>query len=325
MRELSYTIAIVVPVHIQPTVKWVKCLKRESKNATVIIVDDSDGKVKLPKEWRVYDYAKQKEMLPDDYDLFEPFHKSSACRNFGHWLAYKEGFDIIIALDSDCDVPKAFIKTHVQNLLQQGCGWVNPLKNVGWFPRGYPYYERTRKIVLSMGLWSHELDVNGLDRVTDGKPPKSPEMKKSEVAHGIVPLCGMNFACWARAIPGFLFLPNYDTDDGEHFRRYDDIWGGYIFQKLMQKQKDMIIYGLPTVYHDTIIDAEDDAEKEQMGVSYEEFFYKMVDNMVKDITPGSYASMFSQFSKKSVIFKGTPFEKLIPALEFWAKLYEPKR
>ena len=321
-----YSVAVVVPVHIQPTEKWVKSLKLATKGHTVIIVDDSDGKVKLPDSWDIYDYNRQKKELGDElYAAFETFHKSSACRNFGHWVAYRRGFDIIIGLDSDCNVPKDFVTTHINNLVKQGYGWVNPIEDTNWFPRGYPYFERTRKIVLSMGLWSNELDVNGLDRVHNGKPPKSPKVERNKLAHSVLPLCGMNFAMWSRAVPGFLFLPNYDNGS-EKFRRYDDIWGGYIFQKLMQKQKDMITYGLPIVYHDTVIDAQDDAEKEAMGVSYEEFFYKLVDSIMKEVDVGGYSYMFSKFSKIAPkYFKGTVFEQLLPAFEFWSKLYEPKK
>lgn len=315
-------IAIVAPVHIKLTNEWIKSLQSAAKNHKVIIVDDSDGQVELPSEWDVYDYAAQNEILGDEmYIEFKQFHKSSACRNFGHYVAYQEGYDVVIGLDSDCNVPPNFVSEHLKNIMGTAYGWENPTKNVGWFPRGYPYHERTRNIVLNIGLWENELDVNGIDRVKQGQPPANPDVKQQEIAHGMIPLCGMNFACWSQAIPGFLFLPNFDDGD-EKFRRYDDIWGGYIFQKLMQKRKEMITYGLPIVYHDTIVDAASDAELEEAGIRWEENFYMLVDAICADIEPMSYESMFAAFADKAVeVFKDTPFQHLISSLQWWKKLY----
>lgn len=317
----NYKIAICVPVHIQPTDEWIQSLQSVAKEYTVIIVDDSDGKVKLPSEWDIYDYARQKEELGELYSEFEQFHKSSACRNFGHWISYKNGFDITIGLDSDCVVPPDFIAKHLEALMSVSYGWENPIKNTNWFPRGYPYHERSRRTVINMGLWENELDINGIDRVHNGIPPKSPMVDKQEIAHSMIPLCGMNFAMWTYAVPAFLFLPNFD-DGALKFRRYDDIWGGYIFQKLMQKNQDMITFGNPVVFHDTIVDAEADAELEDAGIKWEESLYNWVDMACDTIEPRPYDIMFKEFTKNAVIFRGTTFEKLLSGFEFWVKLFE---
>lgn len=318
----KYKIAIVAPVHIQPTDEWINSLASVGKNCDIIIVDDSDGKVQLPSNWSIYGYEAQKEALGDElYAEFEPFHKSSACRNFGHWIAYKQGYDIIIGLDSDCNVPPDFVAKHLENLMSIGYRWENPIKNTGWYPRGFPYFERQGRIIVNMGVWSNELDVNGMDRVKAGDPPKDPMIKDQDIAHGMIPLCGMNFACWVDAIPGFLFLPNFD-DGEEKFRRYDDIWGGYIFQKLMKKKKELLSYGNPVVFHDTIVDAQADAELETAGIRWEEFFYSIVDNIMSEVEINTYPKMFQQFANLAELpFEKTPFKNLMPGLIFWAKLY----
>lgn len=321
----DYKIAIVAPCHVQPTEQWINSLKSVAKDHSVIIVDDSDGKIIYPSEWDVYGYARQEEELGSEmYEEFKKFHKSSACRNFGHWIAYKKGFDIIIGLDSDCDVPPDFISKHLEALMSTAYGWVNPIRNTNWFPRGFPYHERSKKVILNIGLWENELDVNGIDRVHAGVPPKTPMIDKQEIAHAMIPLCGMNFACWAHAIPGFLFIPDFDSGE-EKFRRYDDIWGGYIFQKLMQKADEKITYGFPIVYHDTVVVAEEDAQKETSGIAFEESFYQMVDKMCKDIQYSSYARMFEQFNKNASLLKGTAFSSLIPSFNLWQKMFEEKK
>lgn len=321
----EYKIAIIIPCHIALTNEFTKSLLSVSEKYTVIIVDDSNGKVEYPSNWVVYDYQRQQEELGDElYEQFKVFHKSSACRNFGHWIAYKQGFDIIIGLDSDCVVPPDFISKHLEALMSNSYGWENPIKNTNWFPRGFPYHERMRKTILNIGLWENELDVNGIDRVRGGQPPKSPMNEKQEIAHGMIPLCGMNFAMWAYAVPAFLFLPNFDDGD-EKFRRYDDIWGGYIFQKLMQLNKDMITFGNPVVFHDTIVEPQADADLETAGINWEETFYHCIDAMCSDIDSAAYPTMFRQFANASLILKDTPFKTLITSLNMWVKMFEEKK
>lgn len=321
-NKKRYSVAIVLPAHIELSKEFVKSLKSVAKNHTVIVVDDSDGKVEYPDEWDVYDYSRQREELGDElYSKFEKFHKSSACRNFGHWIAYRKGFDIIIGLDSDCIVPPDFVSKHIEALMKNGYGWVNPIENTNWFPRGFPYHERARQIVLNVGLWENELDVNGSDRVRGGNPPKDPGVNKQELAHGIIPLCGMNFSCWAWMIPAFLFLPNFD-DGEEKFRRYDDIWGGYIFQKLMQKRKEKISYGFPIVYHDTVIDAMSDAKLEEAGIRWEEKFYQLIDMICEKIDASDYPSMFKNFAQEAKLLEDTPFQSLIESFEWWVNVFK---
>ena len=281
--------------------------------------------VDLPSEWDIYGYEAQREALGDElYETFEQFHHSSACRNFGHWIAYMGGFDIIIGLDSDCIVPPDFVSKHLEALMSNSYGWENPIKYTNWFPRGFPYHERMRRTILNIGLWEHELDVNGIDRVRGGKPPRNPMNEKQEIAHAMIPLCGMNFAMWTYALPAFLFIPNFD-DGSEKFRRYDDIWGGYIFQKLMQKNKDMITFGSPVVYHDTIIDAESDAMLEEAGLKWEETFYNTIDLMCDNVDAKTYDRMFKDFVRNEEIIKQTPFKHLVPAFKWWIKLFEDKK
>ena len=142
-------VAIVIPCHIKLTKEWIHALEKEAKNkADVIIVDDSNGKLgKLPNSWRVYGYNKQKEFLGKLYRGFDQmFHKCSACRVFGHLVAYKGKYDVIIGLDSDCVVSKGFIDGHLEYLERQGSGWENPLGHMdkvgydskGLYPRGFP-------------------------------------------------------------------------------------------------------------------------------------------------------------------------------------------
>jgi hypothetical protein len=330
----DFKIAIVAPVHVPLTKEWIESLKAITvgkENVSVIIVDDSNGKVELPSNWRVYDYARQLEELgPELYARFEKFHKSSACKNFGHWLAWKEGYDIVMGLDSDCVVPPNFISEHLEALMMKSHGWTNVIKNTGWFSRGYPYVERERPTILSLGLWEGELDLYGTDRVANPtKQVKDPMITAShEVADGIVPLSGMNWAAWTQAIPAFLLLPNFEYTHGEQkkvyeFRRHDDIWGGYIFQRLMAIRNERIVYGKPIVWHQTVVKPEEDAKEEEAMIAFENSFYREVDYLVMTIEWGMYDDMFEAFSEAAAKrWKGTEFEPLIEALDLWVELFK---
>jgi glycosyltransferase involved in cell wall biosynthesis len=143
-------VAIVAPVHIQPSLAWEQALKAtvERKEADVIIVDDSDGEVSLSSLFDVYDYSRQKEALGDElYAQFEQFHHSSACKNFGTWLAYKKGYEYIIVIDSDCIIPEGFVYDHMGELNVKGDGWSNPIDvgGMGFYSRGFPYSKRNQE------------------------------------------------------------------------------------------------------------------------------------------------------------------------------------
>jgi hypothetical protein len=327
-----YKIAIVAPVHIQPSKEWVQSLQSISSgksNVKVIIVDDSNGKVELPADFDVYDYKRQEEELGEAYPFFERFHKSSSCKNFGHWLAWRDKYDIVMGIDSDCIVPPNFIGQHIEALIKRSYGWTNPIRRTGWFSRGYPYAQRDLRTALSLGLWSKELDLYGSDRVNDPHRDTSDPIIRDEheVADGFLPLSGMNWACWADVIPALLFLPNIEIQRCEvvdKIRRHDDIWGGYIFQKIMCLRNERIVYGMPIVTHDTVVDAQSDADEEVGMIGWEHAFYTQVDQLFggNDIEWGMYEDIMETIADKaSKAWAGTEWQPFAEALEYWHQLF----
>lgn len=318
--------AIVVPAHIPLTEEWVEALKREADvaSATVFIVDDSDGKLgDLPINWQVFGYEKQEAFLGNLYPEFAKlFHKGSACRVFGHLVAYAQGFDFVIGLDSDCVVPKGFVANHTHTLNKNfGGGWQNPIKGSGFYPRGYPYYMRDWKVVCNMGTWNKTLDLNGADRRVD-EPTEC--VATEGIAVAPIPLSGMNFSITREALAGFLFLPNFDYGK-DRFRRIDDIWGGYIFQKITQSLRNSVTYGWPIVTHETVVDAQADADEEAGMYLWEERFIWEVDTifamMFTEGKQKDYASAFKKFaeycdSNSSIL------SKTIDSIKWWVKAWE---
>jgi hypothetical protein len=316
-------IAICAPCHIPPSEAWVTALKSEAEEhgATVVIIDDSDGNLgPLPAEWKIFGYDAQKEVLGDLYDDFaRMFHKSSACRVFGHVWAYKEGFEVIIGLDSDCIVKRNFIRDHTQFMNKDyGSGWTNPI-GYPHYSRGYPYSQRAWQIKANMGLWENVLDINGKDR--ESNEPTSIKILGSTVPQGFFPFSGMNWAIHRDAIWGFLFLPNIDSD-GSQFRRIDDVWGGYIFEHLLRKMKWSTMMGYPIVYHDTIVDAQADADEEEAMYAHEDAFIESIDYVMDAVRPkDTMAEAMLEFAS-SGMFNGLPMfmRELEPAVQWWAKV-----
>jgi hypothetical protein len=325
-------IAVVVPCHIPPSPAWIEALDAEARahNAKVIIVDDSDGQLgELPKKWDVYGYDKQKKFLGELYEDFALlFHKSTACRVFGNIVAYKNGNDIIIGLDSDCIVPTHFIRDHIQFIrTDYGSGWFNP---IGYpdYSRGYPYSQRHWKVVANMGLWKNVLDINGKDR-KEGEPTEI-RLVGSTVPNGYFPFSGMNFALAREAVFGYLFLPNF-KDGNDAFRRIDDIWGGYIFQKLLRKLHQSTMVGFPIIYHDTIVDASEDEGDEAAMCKYEDKFIEavntVVENMALSVNPAFKGVQMAELMKDFILnwedsttVCFSVFKKLTPAFKWWEKV-----
>ncbi len=316
-------VAIVSPVHIQPSEEWIKSLERVGSGHKIIIVDDSNGIVVMPNSFDVYDYQRQEEAMGTKlYKKFEKFHKSAACKNFGTWLAYKLEYDVVIVIDSDCIVPPDLISKHLQALDVIAHGWQNPLFDTRVFARGFPYHERERTVVSNVGLWSNALDLYGADRIGQDDLPREPILyRDSEIAHGIIPYSGMNIAIRREAIPALLFLPNFDMAEYK-FRRHDDIWGGYIFQKLAQKMQHKLTFGLPIVYHDSIVIPEDDAKEEVAMIAHEEDFFSVVDYAMARVEQGSYQKMFASFAEEALRTKDPLLSKIHPALMFWKQAFE---
>lgn len=314
-------VSIVAPLHIQPSREWIDALEKESNEtgADVVIIHDSWSipLLELPPEWKVFDYEAQQTYLGRDlYDLFKQFHKSSAIKNLGLIYSYRENYDICIVIDSDCIVPEGFMHAHIDSLKIKGEGWINPIAETNLYSRGFPYSKRKQDKWCHMGLWTNELDLYGKDRIGNKDIPKNytPEHDYNDAA-GFFPLSGMNVSFVREALPYMLFLPNFFSPDGEKFMRHDDIWGGYIFQKIAQMKNKSLSYGLPVVYHDTIVHPEEDAAEEEPMYKYEDEFFNYIDAYGFE-EAGVIWEVLQRKIKFSKSFKG-----LTKAFEFQSKVY----
>jgi hypothetical protein len=277
-----------------------------------IVADDSDGKLAPSprRNVRFYDYAKQRAVMGEHYAAIP--HKSSASRNFGHYLAYREGFKVIIALDYDCRLQRGWLEEHLSCLGAAvdapalRARWINTIEAPGFFARGFPYEyrggdhapEETRasgEIKLNMGVWDQILDINGIDKL-QCEPPLDPGLRgqTNHVALGNLPICGMNTAFTADLVPAYFFMPDVWVN-GWQMSRHDDIWGGYVVKKLMDVRGDLASFGRPVVNHMRQSNLNKVIVVEHYMHLMSTYFYEVVDDAAARVTPGPYADMFGQF------------------------------
>lgn len=310
------SVAVVIPMPNDPD--W-SIFEHLAQDVTIIVPDDSDGHLHpAPREnVRYYDYAAQREVMGRHYDAIP--HRSAAARNFGHYLAVQEGFDVIVALDYDCRVPPGWLDAHLRQLgtavqtpALQGA-WVNSITAPGFYARGYPYEMRNEvasavtrtaasgPVKVNMGVWNNVLDLNGVDKLPK-EPPYEPGLhgEQNHIALGNIPVCGMNTAFTADLTPAYFFLPDLWVD-GWQLSRHDDIWGGYVLKKLMDLRGDLFSFGRPIVEHTRQTKLERVVMLEQWMHLMARGFFACVDAAVERVRPGDYTTMFADLTEEYLV------------------------
>jgi hypothetical protein len=308
------TVAVVIPIPDDPPWELFDAIPAD---IPIIVSDDSDGRLAPPPRDNVwyFDYAAQRDYCGEHFAAMP--HKSAASRNVGHYIAYREGFDVIVALDYDCGTRPGWLETHLASLTKAveapavrplvPNGWINSIDAPGAYARGYPYELRTPELAavedttvtgevkINMGIWDGILDMNGIDKLQGGEPG-DPRLAHdiNRVALGNIPVCGMNTAFAAEVTPAYYFLPDIWID-GWQLSRHDDIWGGYVVKKLMDRRGDLFSYGHPVVEHTKQTRLERVVVLEQWMHLMSMGFYDLVDAATAEVEPSDYTTMFAAF------------------------------
>jgi hypothetical protein len=338
-------VAVVIPIPNDPDWSIFEALAEE---VPIIVVDDSDGKLATPprKNVRVFDYAAQRRVMGEHYPAIP--HRSAATRNFGHYLAFREGLDVIVALDYDCQLHPHWLDQHLAMLGRLDDGpalegdWINTVEVPGFYARGFPYEFRGPgipppaetsaggEVKLNMGVWDHVVDLNGIDKL-QRQPPTEPGLRgeRNYVALGNLPLCGMNTAFRAELVPAYFFLPDIWID-GWQLSRHDDIWGGYILKKLMDRRGDLVSFGRPVVTHTRQSNLQRVVTMEHYMHLMAREFYEIVDAAVEEVRPDAYGPMFAHFvgeyrrgveSSRAPAPYRTVYRELGLAMQRWAACF----
>lgn len=269
----------------------------------IIAVDDSPNGLRTPPRRNV-------RVIPSEEQYG---HRSAACRNVGHLLAYREGFDTILALDYDCRPGDGWLAQHEAILggkvFQVAAGspqrWINTIPKTGAFARGFPYEERGEDqtvwldgaepgvVKLNMGVWDGVLDLNAADRLATEAPTVT-GASGTVASQLMFPICGMNVAFAAELTPAYFFLPDVSVA-GWPLSRHDDIWGGYILKRLMDRNGDYAAFGEPVVEHTRLSDQTRALRHEHYLHLMARNFYECVEEAVCYLHRAPYRDLFGEF------------------------------
>ncbi|MGH6690790.1 MAG: hypothetical protein ACREF4_08945 [Gammaproteobacteria bacterium] len=318
------------PVLIIPSIRDIVAerIAAVPEDVDIIVIDDSDGNIKPTRDrMKVFYYRDQQDVMGKDYDLIP--HKTAACRNFAFYYVWKHtDHDLIITLDDDVFCPPHFmdayriVGTTGEWPNVQVDGWYNTIAALGvtgpggrtLYPRGFPYWLRRPheermgtargRMACIMGLWSHVLDYDGLDKylfeeyraMQDGVRPKLPVLTVGSPACPTkFSFCAMNFAFHRDLLPAAYQMPmDREISDGYRIWRFDDIWAGYVIEALVHRRggQDLIAVGEPVGQHLKEGNLSREVGGEHYGHLMSPYFYDLVDIGVAATPPGTYAAMY---------------------------------
>lgn len=302
------SIAIVIPTIREINYEYLANIPKREDICYIITDDKGDiESLDLPN-CQIFNRQKQQEILGRYVECIP--EKQPACRNFGLWWAWKEGFDIVITTDDDVVISKRWLEYYEEHLgktqevlyLEGEKKWFNPISLLleaenKVYMRGYPYRERylpnlkkhrkIGKIISIGGLWDGILDVYGLDKMAGKRyifEEVSPE--PSMVAYkGHFPISSMNWGTLGEYIPWMYHPPmRIEMSDGLVIDRHPDIWASYIFEALASRYDDLLVVtGLPMVSHLKKGNLEREVTGEFWGHISSPYFYEMIDSAVDRI------------------------------------------
>jgi hypothetical protein len=218
--------------------------------------------------WDIAAQSKRLERFPELWKHLR--FDSIQRRNIGILLAWQNGADVIITIDDDNFVlNQDFVGLHSAvgtarpvNTYASTSGWFDVCSflraddNVRFYHRGYPqkmrWTERNHfitsawaehRIAVNAGFWLDNPDIDALTRIE--RQPVVRGFAQSwagniALAPGVwSPFNSQNTAMMRDVAPAYFLSP--------YIGRYDDIWAGYIINRIAQHFGDVISFGEPLV------------------------------------------------------------------------------
>jgi len=282
-------------------------------------------------------------------------YRSDNRRNIGFLLAAQKGAEIIITIDDDNYVTEEdYLKYH--NIVgksvklptvSSSTGWFNPCSlletNHGRviYPRGYPFSKRIKeekyhfeetfgRVVLNMGLWINDPDVDAVTHLAN--PTKIIRMKsKNEhimLAPGTFsPINTQNTAFHRKILPCYYYVLMKAKIGGLMIDRYGDIWSGFFAKKAIDRMDERVTIGKPLTNHRrNVHNFLEDLKQELWGMLITE---KLVDWLEKiQLEEKDYFEAYLEIAEKLQVFKETfkeyairkYLEKIIQAMNMWVNV-----
>lgn len=180
-----------------------------------------------PDQLRAFLNAWRVEPVPDWLFLTEDVrHEGCAkTKNRGIRDAIDRGAEMICVLDDDCYPEECIslerhVDAHWRALQPTEVTMFAVVTNPQ--SRGTPYYDRTitMPVAASMGFWRNIPDYDAPSQLVHGN--RVPEFRRIAINGVYFPLSGMNIAFRASEWPWCQFV---------NVPRFDDIWGGWLWQR----------------------------------------------------------------------------------------------
>lgn len=323
-------VAVVVPTIRQDCAeKFLSLWAAELKGARLIFVEDN------PKRTFRLGAAEHYCHADIDRDLANSWivpRRTSACRSYGIWLAWKDGADVIWTLDDDC-YPEPGRQGDYLNQVRSALArevppgeWVSTLPpGFPLYPRGYPYQLRDEKrpVMMNHGLWSNVPDLDGLTQKANPDVRLPPARECRVIPYGaFFPMCVMNLA-WRRDMTPALYMLLMGQDaQGRKwgYDRFDDIWAGLFVKRITDHLGWAITSGPPSVHHSKASNADTNIRLEAAGIAVHEEFWKHIRDA--PLTAKTVTGCYLELAEAVATFSAQPYwPRLAWAMRCWAHLF----
>lgn len=269
----SPQVAVVVPTIRESLLhRFLDAFKEtfEAHNVAVIVVEDHDSKqMKMPSQVVHVSRKEIKSHLLANADVIAT--RGAAIRSYGWLIAYPETkAEIIVNLDDDV-LPEDGVDVIDCHLKALRSTWSLDWFDTVPFPmRGRPYGLVEHETVLNHGLWTGDPDLDAYQRLSEGE---SRRWDYSEISWrtDLVPkgqmfaMCGMNTAV-RTSVAKYLWQPK--LPDG--YRRWDDIWAGFVFKRVADFANWPVTSGAPFVHHERASEVIGCLRQEMLGYGINE-------------------------------------------------------
>jgi reversibly glycosylated polypeptide / UDP-arabinopyranose mutase len=273
---------LVIPSIREESLKaFIKAWEHKLDCDNVILVEDNPEKtfhINIGKTNYHYSWKEIESELGEHSWIISK--RDSAIRCFGFLMAYRLGADYVLTLDDDCYPHSGdpIFKSHII-AMDSHEKWIPSLKRTR--TRGLPYRNlgKLESVVANMGFWTKVPDLDAIQMLsnpeTDGFYPNV-ELKEV-VPHGqYIPICGMNF-CFKREVAPLTYFPLMGLD--QPYSRFDDIWFGIIFKRIIDHLGLHLSIGEPFVEHQKASNAFVNLVKEAPGIRMNETFWRIIDKI----------------------------------------------
>lgn len=250
----------------------------------VILVEDNPERT-FKTSGNIFHYSWKEIQSLTNKDSWIFSKRDSAIRSFGFLMALNCQADYILTLDDDC-YPRGeepIFESHIK-AMESFKKWAPSIDGIR--TRGLPYKNKGKleSVVANMGLWTGYPDLDAPhsladpDLASNGQfHPRCIPPNRLIPSGQYVPLCGMNF-CFKREVAPLAYFPL--MGEGQPYSRFDDIWFGIIFKKIIDHLGLSLSVGEPFVSHEKASNVFTNLKKEAPGIEANETFWEIIDKVI---------------------------------------------